>query len=313
VKFENLHDFNGSSNYVVVNELLHVWDEVLSDVKGVKRAASICSGGEVSFFNILPKVEESLECIDHSLGSMYWALGKYHTIEKLGAAKAHEFFKGPIRDGKYDRDRYGYAAKYVPGPKEKKFHELFAEANGKYTTNYLGEHKTRGYDPYGLESLCPLYNDISLDAIKKFRANRTKITFIHGDLNDLIERGPFDLVYLSNALEYQGRNGSQFNIRAAVKEGGYIALTTGSSRTLHSCVDSLVREKVVGPADYRDANRKRDARYGMYSWTYMLLRNEEDPNYAARWTCGYCGTSNNGNVSNCGYCRHPKRDYTKTY
>lgn len=285
MRFEELNEFNGDSSYQTVNEYLDVWDDVLSNVKGVKKAASICSGGEVSFFNILPKVEDTLDCIDHSLASMYFAIGKYHIIEKLGSGKAHKLLQTAVAEWETPkRDEFGRRLSYgtlkETGPAAT-CRRLMMEVNEKLPTAYFGDRIKANPGYYGEGAIAPMYqNGVTLDQIKAFRRKRTKITFVHGDLNDLKERGPYDLVYLSNALEYSGRNGSRFPVHEWVKPGGYIALTSGRgrvSRGLPAAVADRVELVRRTPQDYNVPGARRN--YGMSSWVYILLKNERDPNY----------------------------------
>src|SRR4051812_5629858 len=93
--FEDLNGFNGTSTeFPFCNEHLKTWHKALDGIE-VDNAASICSGGEVTFFAILPHVKEKLVAIDHSYRSMFYAIAKYHVVEKLGAVKAHKLFKEP--------------------------------------------------------------------------------------------------------------------------------------------------------------------------------------------------------------------------
>ncbi len=46
-----------------------------------------------------------------------------------------------------------------------------------------------------------------LASLRKTCLNLHKIKLIHGDLTDTSDRAPYDLIYLSNALEHTDRNG----------------------------------------------------------------------------------------------------------
>ena len=269
MRFENLHDYNGHSNYAVVNENIEVWDEVLSDVSGVEKAASILSGGEVAFYNVLPKVGKQLDCIDHSLASMWYAIGKYHIIEKLGAEKAHQLFCTASQ--RFDRDHR--SPTYGRVKKDGAYWDclkLFDAANDKLPTKRLGVYHR------DLSILPTVYQYVPVEKLKEFRANRTKVNILHGDLTDLIERGPYDFLYLSNALEYVGRNGDKFPIKDMVKKGGYIALTAGHSFEMRG-LPRHVSDRII--LKQKRAGRPSDGlKYGM-SWNYFLLKNTRDPKY----------------------------------
>jgi hypothetical protein len=69
--FEDLDEGKDTrhSEFVVCNESVAVWRKLLDGIT-VKRAASICSAGEIAFFAILPIVDEELLAIDYSYGSL---------------------------------------------------------------------------------------------------------------------------------------------------------------------------------------------------------------------------------------------------
>lgn len=208
--FEDLNRYNGvHTEFPFCNEQLGMWNKALDGIE-VDNAASICSGGEVTFFSILPRVKEKLVAIDHSYRSMYYAIAKYHVVEKLGAVKAHALFKEPRKN-------------------KAKLLKLAAEANKDLPTN--GAIRTKDSFGYSPEDECWEYDSRILESITQkelsaFKRSRAKLHFLHGDLTDLVERGPFDLVYLSNAMQYAGRDKHKnYPVEAMVKPGGYICYT----------------------------------------------------------------------------------------
>lgn len=269
LQFEDINTYDGkNSAYPLVNESVATWRKALEGVKGVKKAASICSGGEIAFFCVLPLVEQHLDLLDHSYESMSYAISKFHLIEKLGSVKAYKVFmednREVLQDAYYEANK-GLPTKVPEPSKEERDYLRASEAYNKaynewndrmlkelgvkdtwnmttYQDKYQRWHRenpppTRPRLPealrYGLTSnrryrLPPcqrVYQDVGQKGITEFRANRHKLTFCHGDLNDLVARGPYDFVYLSNAQAYSGRDGNKYLIDKIVKPGGYVAYT----------------------------------------------------------------------------------------
>lgn len=233
MKFEDLNTYDGRhTEYPVCNESVAVWRKALQGIS-VDNAAAICSGGEVSFFGILPFVTKQLQAIDHSYTSMYYAVGKYHIIEKLGAKEAYKVFTNrellravmPL---------FASANKKLPTDIVTKNAEVLAKRYKRYDTRYQRTYGSQHYDDFDFIrldhwSMVRSYTELSEADFKDFRANRGKITFLHGDLNDLQERGPFDLVYLSNAMQYNGRdNHKNYEVAKMVKPGGFVCFTQGT-------------------------------------------------------------------------------------
>jgi hypothetical protein len=319
VVFEDLHKHDGQGSYAVVNESVGVWRRVLENIPNVDTAASIASGGEVSFFAIAPKVRKALTCIDHSYTSMYFAIGKAHLINKLGTKAA---FKALVEnDVNLIRDAFKEANKGLPtafksNAKEveqylkdraewqKKSEEWFAawvaenprpvygsanywrEEDAWYRKQYPAQAEwnkknpvpqpppnyyngyTRGFDDFWASAgaIIRIYQEIGQKAVAQFRAKRDKVKFLHGDLSDLEARGPFDLVYLSNALQFNTREGKRggHDPLKWVKPGGYIALTNYAETPdpeLKSC-------KVIAK-DRKQRGVREDVGLG---WVYHLVQ-----------------------------------------
>jgi SAM-dependent methyltransferase len=234
IVFEDLNEYNGNGSFPVCNESIAMWRKALKDIS-VENAAGICSGGEVSFFAVLPCVKKQLQLVDHSYQSMYYALGKYHTVEKLGAKKAHKAFS------------QGAVSELEP---------LIEEANQGFST---GAAFRKGYSRLSGGDLRGIFRDISEKDVQAFKKNQKKVKFLHGDLSDLVERGPFDLVYLSNALDYTGRHHSHNHpVEKLVKPGGIVCCTSssyGGRSRLSKAFEILFSEAGAGP---------------IMSWTYVV-------------------------------------------
>lgn len=215
IDFEDLNTYNGLTAFPICNESIEIWREGLEGIS-VENAAGICSGGEVSFFAILPSVTGQLQLIDHAYVALYYAIGKYHAIEKLGAEEAYKaFVQGDMT---------------ILSP-------LFKGANeGLPTKPDNGYDSYRTCDSYGLKRY---YKSVSQETFETFQENKKRVKFLHGDICDLAERGPFDLLYISNALDYAGRNGEYaYPIDKIVKPGGIVCYT-GASRYGSSRYGSL--------------------------------------------------------------------------
>lgn len=216
VPFKDLNEYDGKTFYGATNESLKAWDKVLDGVN-VKRAAGICSGGEVVFFRILPRVEERLTLVDHCYASLYYAIGKYGTICNNAAKKAHEMLT----------ERQATGSSELLGKEFEK-----ANKGLPMLENDNIKKRVRGY-AYSPTSTPRISNhmflrDVSEKDVSAFKRARNKVEFLHGDIRDLIDLGPFDLLYLSNALDYLGRGGvtgDGFGIEKIVSPGGYVAYT----------------------------------------------------------------------------------------
>jgi hypothetical protein len=215
VPFEEINEYNGPSGYKVTNESLEIWKAVLGDIS-VERGTGICSAGEVGFFGLLPHVTKELLLFDHAYASMYHAIGKYHLIEEHGSKKAYKLLSSG--DSAALTPIFAEGNKDLPTSKEKAVND-----NSYYARYYTS-------DPYYTrtaagDELKRCFAEITQQDVSEFRANRDKVKILHGDINDLVERGPFDLVYMSNALEYTGRNGRDHKLKDLVKPGGFVCHT----------------------------------------------------------------------------------------
>ena len=320
VAFEDINTFDGRNTvYPVVNESVTTWRKALKLVKGVETAASICSGGEIAFFCILPVVKKKLELLDHSYESMSYAIGKHRLIEALGTVKAYKALTS--NDQKTLQDAFFKGNKGLPteipepSKAEQKWREEYAEyqkAYAEWNARYAEESKrlqkeldinlnsynsSYGYaseyyrrlDSWALDNPPPqqqrrpssltlgrgfrlgdvsqIYEEIGQAALAELRKNRHKLVFCHGDLTDLYDRGPYDLVYLSNALQYGGRNGRTYDVTKMVKPGGYVCFT-GSASYVKGC------QEVFKQTYYDDLGfpkRTGSTGYGMH-WDYHIVR-----------------------------------------
>lgn len=237
--FEDLNEYNGAhTTYSVCNESTSIWRKALEGIS-VENAAGICSGGEISLFNILPIVKKQLQLIDHCYTSMYYAIGKLYAIKKLGAEEAYKAFQSPVL-------------------KELKI--LFQEANKNLPTSKFNADYVYGFSSTSLQRA---FKDLSITDLEGLIENEGKLKFLHGDLSDLVDRGPFDLVYLSNALEYAGRtHNKNYPIQEIVKPGGLICLTHGAYTGMPGLVSKF---EVLFQEEHRSSLR----------WNYVVTKAPE--------------------------------------
>ena len=200
--FEDLHPFNGSGGYIVPNERNQIWRDLVKRLP-VHKAAGICSSGEVGFFSILPAVREELVLIDHSYDSLAVALVKYLILRERGPKETHKLFTSG------NETSLANAVDSVKGELPPKVRD------SRYTT----------LSYFHVSSVVREWNNTPTGLVKKAGEKLDKVSFLHGDLTDLVDRGPFGLLYLSNALEHWGRNDRApvaEQVEKAVKPGGYV-------------------------------------------------------------------------------------------
>lgn len=220
--FEDAHDYDAPGHYTVPNEGIMLWREVLKHTP-VYRAAAICSSGEVGLFSILPLVRRELLLVDHSLRSLHVAMVKYLLLRERGAKDVRRLFTSGIQQDL--RDAVTGIQPLLPP----KVGEVFASERNPFF-----------YDPYGnrIQELKKEWDKVPETLIKKAVPKLARVKFLHGDLTDLAPQGPFDLVYLSNALEHTSRTRARpaiDQIAQALKPGGYVLAAVGAGDYHGSC------------------------------------------------------------------------------
>lgn len=265
--------------YPTTNESVTAWRYFVKG-KRIRRAAGICSGGEIGLLSILPTVRDELILVDHSYGSLMYAMQKYLLIKKHGFDKALELLtpvKTKVTSYPYDHDLY-YKKNPVfhsdPNPDlEKALKEV-----SKDLPPQISQGATRQGSFYRTERLgrdgnnCRAIEDQwkFTNAYERWRiaAKLDKVLFVHGGFQQLKDRGPFDLFYLSNA-HYSG-NGNKgqpdlSTVTECMRDGGWIIATTiyaqAKPKTWHE-VDRI---------SYND-KRVRKADGNINSWTYTLYQ-----------------------------------------
>lgn len=207
--FEDLHEHDAGYGYECPNECWLTWRELIKRIP-VYKAAGICSGGEVGLFAMLPLVRDELVLVDHSYHSLSYAATKYLLLRDRGWAEARRL----LREGGPELKAAVEAAQAdLPEPLKKEW--------ARYRCNLDYNNIKREWE----KAKTPVLRK----AVQKF----AKVSFLHGDLADLAERGPFGLLYLSNALGHVGRNGGGLALLSLVEK----ALRPGSYVIATGCTD----------------------------------------------------------------------------
>jgi SAM-dependent methyltransferase len=216
--FEDVNNYSVRGYYLTPNEDTPEWRKIVKGLR-VDRAAAICSSGEVGLIAMLPTVRKELVLVDHSYASLSIAMLKYLMLRELGAAKTKRLL----------------TAAGTPEELRKSVDKLVKKLPVQVRQAYERQVKLPGYEGDFVTPArgVPAKNNTKLkrewDTLpqRDIRACVTKldrVKFLHGDLTDLAEHGPFDLVYLSNALEHRGRKGevSVSQVAACIRPGGYV-------------------------------------------------------------------------------------------
>lgn len=219
--YEDAHSqYDQPSSFSVTNEGLEEWKNLLKGIS-VSRAAGICSGGEIGLITLLPCVKDELVLIDHSYRSMLFAMVKYVLIKEKGPKKT----KAILSDRKLFQEEYSRIIQDLPI---------------KTKTNHYDAAYTSHYKIQDIETF---WKNKPNTLLWRVRPKLDRVRFIHGDLTDLIKEGPFDLLYLSNALQHMSRERKHppmEKIKELVKPGSYVMLAGYSYSSYY--------DKVTAPA-----------------------------------------------------------------
>lgn len=264
--------------YVCPNEDLGIWRDLVKG-KRIRRAAGICSGGEVGFFALLPTVREELVLIDHNLGSLYYASVKYLLLREYGYAGLMRLF----RNAKQLEAAIAEAEKNLPEKLQNIRDDMASERLVKAAGNRDSYTRVQG------TKLQEHWERTHAHQRKAVNTKLDKVTFVHGDLDALDNQGKFDLLYMSNAHE-EG-NGNQRRkdlnrISKCLNPGAYVlsSLKLGNRREQRStrlAWDYRTHKYVEEPnPHYQEPPAeewkliqsipKRDV--GMSRWTYNLYQ-----------------------------------------
>lgn len=229
IRFEEAHPYNIRGAHLCTNEDPRIHSELLRKAKRqrFKKAASICSGGEIPLLVLLPRCEEVV-AVDHALQAILNAVVKTILLCELGVDGFMDLLKRqvmkpalvvealtPFLDliplglretmaGKIERDpeQIRVLTGYTRIEDVPKFYlDNGYPVNPKFQN--LGEHA----------NTAKVWGVASKAAIRETRKKLLdgRLLFVHGDFSDLISKGPFDLFYASNARQHSPRHQKELN------------------------------------------------------------------------------------------------------
>lgn len=239
VVFKEANTYKGSSGgpYIATNECIDTFNSLLGD-RQFDRVAGICSGGEVGLFALLPRVKRQLTLIDHNYGSMYFALLKVLLIKEVGGKRAHEWLSPGF--GVKAPDELVALVKAL----EKKLPKAMCQYDVE-DPEYIYRKRLITTNGAVHSTIAQEWRKRTPEEVEAIEGKLDLIEFVHGDLSDLGNRKPFDLLYLSNALEYAGRKGrlkAADLISSCVKPGGLVLSTGGIYNVDHYETVTNVKE-----------------------------------------------------------------------
>lgn len=221
-QFEDVYQHHTASGFGVTNEEPDLHRQLLGR-RMFRKAACIASAGEIPFFVLLPRCREVV-AIDHSYRSLVAAYTKALLLEQLGPAGVRN-----LMVNSRDPNELVEAALKVKDllPENLRKHATFT-AITKDSYGYTGGGTFTEQD---WRDLRREWREVRLSTLRAAVKNLHHTTFIHGDLKDLEKRGPFDLLYISNAMEHSGRNGipKPKDFVPLLKEGGLLLSTRANS------------------------------------------------------------------------------------
>lgn len=214
------------SFYPASNEDVELWRSMVKGLR-VERAAAICSGGEVGLLALLPTVRRELVLIDHSRRSLLVAMLKHLLIRQRGATEVRELLgKGSYEDIKaaltavkdgLPPDLLAIYNRMGNGPRE------LGNETEPFGARVDWYSAKPSYKPHpGLQRY---WCAVPVRLVQRSGAKLGKVSFIHGDMKMLAERGKFNLIYLSNAFNHASVTNTQHSTFKAIDEalapGGY--------------------------------------------------------------------------------------------
>jgi hypothetical protein len=211
---EDIHPAYAAPGFMVTNEEHEAFAELLGD-RTFKRGAAICSGGEMTLFLLLPRISDELIAVDHSYRALGATIVKIQLLLKLGAKACRDLF---IKEDN-DKELKALAEpikEALPAPMK----AALASADANYQTLFDMSH---------CNTLRPHWFYAKVEDLERSIANIRKLRLVHSDLRDIAPRGPFDLLYISNALDHPSRDTKTPKIdefAQLVASKGYMLLTS---------------------------------------------------------------------------------------
>lgn len=213
--FEDRHAAYTATGYSVTNEEPVLFNTLLKN-RTFKKVAAISSAGEVPLIVLIPRTREQLVLVDHSYKSLATTYLKIVLLRTLGARELRRL----LTSGQPTmiREKIEAAAAEVPTPLQPSL-DRYNLNDGELNYNLRRE-----------------WYFTPLDKLREAarRLEQITISMVHGDLLDIADSAPFDLLYISNALDgaHRRRNGTSLTpplIDPLVGPRGIVLSTGGRS------------------------------------------------------------------------------------
>jgi hypothetical protein len=262
--FEDLNKYADRGYYLVPNEGTLDWRKLVKGLH-VNRAAAICSSGEVGLIALLPTVRKELVLVDHSYASLSVAMLKYTMLRELGARETRRLLTESDSHKELSKNITKFLKK-LPKEVQEAYRGVVMKRGGsegpfviqpspRVDYNRI-DPKTGWYaelpsvEPPKVSSMLTReWDRLPQRDILRCTYKLDKVKFLHGDLSDLVERGPFDLLYISNATTHRGRNGAPDlrELSACLKPGGYVLVAHHADPTVSQ--DQSLRQRPYAISD----------------------------------------------------------------
>lgn len=191
-----------ATGYVTTNEEPEAWKTLVKECK-FTRAASIASGGEIPLLVLLPFGKEVV-AVDHSYRSVLITYVKSLMLETLGPRDTKKVLEAGNKE--LFSEAVGKVVHLLPDALGTKLEEMENSKYEGYDPNSVFKYSSLGTGA-DLNSMRGSWHYASMQTLSAACRHMNKLTLIHGDLvKDLEKYGPFDLMYISNAMEHTGRD-----------------------------------------------------------------------------------------------------------
>lgn len=231
-KYEDVHPAYTYPGYTCTNEEPETWHSLLRGITA-KRIGCIASGGEIVLFNLLPRCTGELIAVDHSYHSLSFFLSKLLLLEEMGPEALHAAI---LRN---EWTTLATRAKPQLPDQVRRHLTLYADSN------ILREWRLS-----------------SLPALRASYKKLDRLTILHGDWADLLQRGPFDLLYLSNMPEHTTNRVGQLppwdSTLSCLKNQGKFLWSQNIGSTLSP------------PTDLAKELKRSNHHRALHTWTYRL-------------------------------------------
>lgn len=256
--------------YGATNEESQLIRELLKG-RRFKRAGGICSAGEIPLFVLLNFAKEVC-VIDHSYRSLRAAYSKAIMLSVFGPRRTKEILTAPNVDNSIHQMVDVLMAPVITNwCKDKEANKIISASTN---VNWIG-YNAPDWIGYNAPDLRKEWHFAHLSWLTKAASRLDRLSMAHGDLTEL--EGSFDLLYLSNAHEHQGRNGLAPDLKKLsekLQKNGIIVLVHTGTRLGASV-----------PASWQLIKTTQGIRT---SWTYKLYKYLGEPS----------GPSNTSSTSN---------------